>query len=83
MKKLKYILLMKYDSIKLSLKGRDTSADACQGDSGGAVVVEGPLYGLQLGIVSYGPYPCGSENIPAVFTSVAYYRDWILSQLRP
>ena len=30
----------------------------------------------QIGIVSFGPSPC-DPNIPAVYTRVAGYRDWV------
>lgn len=59
--------------------------DSCRGDSGG------PLMGtvktdssqwLVLGIVSFGSFPCGLENRPGVYTSVASYYNWISSTLR-
>lgn len=54
--------------------------DACEGDSGGPLVCldeEINRY-VQVGIVSYGPeLSCGVSNRPGVYTSVAYYNDWI------
>jgi trypsin len=44
----------------------------CNGDSGGAVLVDGQ----QVGIVSWSEKPCGGPY-PGVSTRVAYYRNWI------
>jgi hypothetical protein len=35
---------------------------------------------LQVGIVSFGPAPCDG-NIPAVYTRVAAYKDWIVETI--
>lgn len=50
--------------------------DACQGDSGGPLVANHTLYG----IVSFGE-GCGLPDFPGVYTNVAYYRDWIDSEI--
>ena len=39
------------------------------------IVVDG-INTFQTGIVSFGPSPC-DESIPAVYTRVAAYREWI------
>lgn len=41
--------------------------DSCQGDSGGALSVEGYL----VGVISTG-FGCGIKNYPGVYTSVAH-----------
>ncbi|KAJ9597877.1 hypothetical protein L9F63_011243, partial [Diploptera punctata] len=46
--------------------------DACTGDVGGALVVEGKL----VGIVSFG-YHCGDPDYPGVYTNVAVFRQFI------
>uniref|UniRef100_A0AAY4C853 Mannan-binding lectin serine protease 1 n=1 Tax=Denticeps clupeoides TaxID=299321 RepID=A0AAY4C853_9TELE len=60
--------------------GRDT----CQGDSGGAFVMEDPqtgLWGVQ-GLVSWGgPEECGSRRVYGVYTRVAKYAHWLHSHL--
>lgn len=53
--------------------------DACQGDSGG------PLFSntdqpVVYGIVSYGS-GCAKKFSPGVYTSVAYYRSWIIETM--
>ena len=49
------------------------NADTCQGDSGGAGVVNGKVYG----VVSTGS-SCGSAKYPGVYTRVHKYYDWIM-----
>ena len=57
--------------------------DSCQGDSGGPLMRnENPYYYL-IGLVSYGPQACGTENIPGVYTRVSSYIDWIVSKMEP
>jgi len=46
--------------------------DACEGDSGGPLTVDGILYG----IVSWG-YRCGEPFYPGVYTNVANLLWWI------
>ncbi|KAL4966139.1 serine protease [Aspergillus stella-maris] len=46
--------------------------DACQGDSGGPYVADGVL----IGITSWGN-GCARAGYPGVYTSPAYYRDYI------
>ncbi|XP_058038585.1 mast cell tryptase-like [Ahaetulla prasina] len=66
-----------------SLKG---GKDSCQGDSGGPMVCQcdGGENWLLAGIVSFG-LGCGLAGVPGVYTSVAYYADWIqlhISQIK-
>ncbi|KAL4928803.1 serine protease [Aspergillus undulatus] len=48
--------------------------DACQGDSGGPYVADGVL----IGITSWGN-GCAREGYPGVYSSPAYFRDYIQS----
>ena len=51
---------------------------SCNGDSGGPLVCYShqDTAWYQVGIVSFGPSPC-DEHIPAVYTRVAAFTDWI------
>ncbi|XP_011189539.3 lectizyme [Zeugodacus cucurbitae] len=51
---------------------------ACNGDSGGPLVQEHSGVASELiGIVSWGYIPCGSGNMPSIYTRVSAYVDWI------
>ncbi|ERL85365.1 serine protease easter isoform X1 [Dendroctonus ponderosae] len=65
-------------------KGRDS----CTGDSGGPLMgveatAEGNVNWYSVGVVSFGRSPCGLKNWPGVYTKVANYVPWIVSNLRP
>ncbi|XP_060113617.1 kallikrein-11-like [Heteronotia binoei] len=51
--------------------------DACQGDSGGAMVCNGVLHGL----VSWGDERCAAKNKPGVYTEICKYRGWIIKNI--
>ncbi|XP_049922520.1 serine protease 27-like [Epinephelus moara] len=50
--------------------------DACQGDSGGALVTKNDSVWIQFGVVSFGE-GCGEAMTPGVYTRVSGYQDWI------
>ncbi|MBV9845385.1 MAG: serine protease [Kutzneria sp.] len=52
--------------------------DACSGDSGGPMVVDGRL----VGVVSWGD-GCARAGKPGVYTRLSRYRDAVAAQLRP
>nr|AFA42362.1 clip domain serine proteinase [Portunus trituberculatus] len=61
------------------------NVDSCFGDSGGPVFQthnELPRFTV-LGIVSRGVRECGTPGVPAVYTNVAFYRQWIASSIKP
>lgn len=61
--------------------GGETNRDTCQGDGGGPLVcptATGQYF--QAGIISWG-IGCGSSNLPAVYTNVAQFTEWINQQL--
>ncbi|XP_076645071.1 ovochymase-1 [Halictus rubicundus] len=61
--------------------GGESHRDTCTGDGGGPLVytsASGQF--IQAGIVSWG-IGCGSSTVPAVYTNVAHYTQWINVQL--
>lgn len=67
--------------------GGQKGKDSCRGDSGGPLMSyyldeNGENNWYSIGVVSFGPSPCGMENWPGVYTKVANYVSWIVSKLR-
>ncbi|CAG9789267.1 unnamed protein product [Diatraea saccharalis] len=65
--------------------GAQLNKDACGGDSGGPLMKvydtpDGPKTFL-VGVVSFGPTVCGIRK-PGVYTSVAYFLQWILDHIK-
>ncbi len=61
--------------------GGQTLQDTCFGDSGGPVMAQTPQGRMQFGIVSFGAADaCGVTGLPAAFTYVPDYFDWIAQQ---
>lgn len=58
--------------------GQEQGQDPCQSDSGGPLVCEDTLQG----ILSWGSYPCGSSQHPAVYTQICKYTSWIERTIR-
>ncbi|KAJ8925924.1 hypothetical protein NQ315_009776 [Exocentrus adspersus] len=68
--------------------GGEKGKDSCRGDSGGPLMTQyadenGEIAWYSIGVVSFGPSPCGMELWPGVYTKVANYVPWIVSKLRP
>nr|CAD7456199.1 unnamed protein product [Timema tahoe] len=64
--------------------GGESGRDTCQGDGGGPLVC--PLSDVtgryvQVGVVSWG-IGCGDTQVPAVYSNVARYTQWIGEQLQ-
>ncbi|KAK2721520.1 uncharacterized protein LOC136035579 [Artemia franciscana] len=55
---------------------RDGKLDACEGDSGGPMVIEEGDRSVLIGIVSWG-IDCAAPNQPGAYTRVTRYRKWI------
>uniref|UniRef100_A0A452TZJ1 Peptidase S1 domain-containing protein n=1 Tax=Ursus maritimus TaxID=29073 RepID=A0A452TZJ1_URSMA len=49
------------------------NSDRCLGDSGGPLICDGVLQG----ITSWGHIPCGSPDMPVVYTKLIPYLQWI------
>jgi len=60
------------------MAGGNTLQGTCFGDSGGPLLLGNTQFGLSSYIQTMS-YRCGDEGMLAGFTSVAYYRDWILA----
>ncbi|XP_021561660.1 kallikrein-10 [Carlito syrichta] len=58
--------------------GLSQGQDPCQSDSGGPLVCDETLQG----ILSWGVYPCGSAQHPAVYTQICKYTSWIERNIR-
>uniref|UniRef100_U5EP40 Putative trypsin-like serine protease n=1 Tax=Corethrella appendiculata TaxID=1370023 RepID=U5EP40_9DIPT len=54
------------------------SKSGCKGDSGGPLVqTDGDLNVVQIGVVSWGSFPCGAEDKPGIFVRVSHFVNWI------
>ncbi|KAH9509765.1 hypothetical protein Btru_045146 [Bulinus truncatus] len=60
---------------------RRMRGDACEGDSGGAYVIEFSGRSVQAGIVSWG-VGCDRENHYGYYTHVANYYHWIMDKMK-
>lgn len=78
---------VKLDSRYQICAGGAKGRDSCRGDSGGPLmnyVYDGSeINWYSVGVVSFGPSPCGMENWPGVYTKVSTYMPWIIKQLKP
>ncbi|RZF45062.1 hypothetical protein LSTR_LSTR002023 [Laodelphax striatellus] len=67
--------------------GGEIGKDSCGGDSGGplmsaqAIDDMPPRYFI-IGLVSFGVKMCGMSTMPAVYTRVSSYLQWILDNIR-
>ncbi|XP_066595020.1 ovochymase-like [Prorops nasuta] len=63
--------------------GGELGKDSCRGDSGGPLMgIEGNNKWAAIGVVSFGPSPCGMEGWPGVYTKVSDFVPWILTKIR-
>lgn len=65
----------------LCVAGDETEQDSCQGDSGGPLTRERPSSIQLIGLVSSG-HGCGLEGVPALYTKVSHYEDWITATMK-
>lgn len=58
--------------------------DSCDGDSGGPLMILDSKSGKWkiIGIVASGVTTCGEQGKPGVYTSIPYYRDWIIQTIK-
>lgn len=59
--------------------------DSCRGDSGGPLMgqVSTMTNWMAIGVVSYGPSPCGTPGWPGVYSRVTAFVDWIFANIAP
>ncbi|XP_050590762.1 uncharacterized protein LOC126922324 [Bombus affinis] len=67
--------------------GGQKGKDSCRGDSGGSLMAverdqNGSARWVAVGVVSFGPSPCGMPGWPGVYTRVIDFVPWILSKMR-
>ncbi|XP_018802782.1 PREDICTED: serine protease easter-like isoform X1 [Bactrocera latifrons] len=66
--------------------GGEKSIDTCRGDSGGPLMFAQSVNGREayflVGVVSFGPTPCGQKGFPGVYTRVDAFVSWIQSTIR-
>ncbi|XP_036229846.1 serine protease easter isoform X2 [Bactrocera oleae] len=66
--------------------GGEKSIDTCRGDSGGPLMFAQSVNGREayflVGVVSFGPSPCGQEGFPGVYTRVDAFISWIQNTIR-
>lgn len=63
--------------------GGDGVKDACDGDSGGPLMIKLAGVWRLLGLVSYGEQVCALSGYPTVFTRVSFYQSWIDGYVEP
>ena len=70
--------------------GGKKGLDSCVGDSGSGLMACDKLSDTDflcrwrlVGIVSFGPRICGTENVPGVYSRVRHYIPWILDNVEP
>lgn len=73
---------------KTQLCAGDGKHDSCKGDSGGPLMLEDLSDSTEsrwyaVGIISFGSNPCAKQGVPAVYTRVFQYLDWIKSTMKP
>lgn len=57
-----------------------SGADACKGDSGGPLLIEGEEEDLLVGLVSFGE-DCGDPAYPGVYARISTYHDWLQQRI--
>jgi trypsin len=56
--------------------------DACYGDSGGPIILQGKNVStdVQLGVTSYG-FGCADPTLPGIYARVSYVKDWLADHI--
>ncbi|XP_011194824.1 serine protease easter-like [Zeugodacus cucurbitae] len=66
--------------------GGEKGVDSCNGDSGGPLMFVQSFHGREsfflIGVISFGPTPCGQKGFPGVYTRVDTFISWIQNTIR-
>ncbi|XP_028901450.2 serine protease easter isoform X2 [Zeugodacus cucurbitae] len=66
--------------------GGEKGVDSCNGDSGGPLMIGQSFNGREsfilVGVISFGPTPCGQKGFPGVYTRVDTFISWIQNTIR-
>ncbi|XP_018332507.1 CLIP domain-containing serine protease 2 [Agrilus planipennis] len=68
--------------------GGESGKDSCRGDSGGPLMgnyknANADANWYALGLVSFGPSPCGTAGWPGIYTKINDFVPWIVNKLKP
>lgn len=66
---------------KMLCAGGHEGKDTCVGDSGGPLAIMEGGHHILVGITSFGS-KCGLKGVPAVYTRVSEYLDWVVQNTR-
>lgn len=61
--------------------GGEKLKDSCRGDSGGPLMAVMQNRWHLVGVVSYGSIYCGTKDVPAIYTRVGSYLDWVVEKI--
>ncbi|XP_073822554.1 lectizyme-like [Musca autumnalis] len=65
------------DPVNICSYTQDATDGACNGDSGGPLIINTTEGSELVGVVSWGYTPCASTKYPSVYTQVSSYLSWI------
>lgn len=62
--------------------GGEKGKDSCKGDSGGPIMSRSGRNWYAMGVVSFGPSPCGLLGWPGIYTNAVSYLEWIVAHMK-
>ena len=72
----------KVDAKRQICAGWESGRDTCNGDSGGPLIAfDDQQAPFQIGLVSWGSRSCGTKGVPAVYTRISAYADWLSARV--
>ncbi|XP_005177568.1 lectizyme [Musca domestica] len=70
------------DPVNVCTYTQGTTDGACNGDSGGPLIINTAEGSEIVGIVSWGYTPCATTKYPSVYTQVSSYLSWIATTIQ-